>query len=132
MPIVVWGSTIVLKLVERFPGVVYFGAARAASGRRSKMIDSEPLLREWLQSAPVLAALELSRSIPLVLWIGFLQNHRQLESRIHARLAAFKLQRPWAAARSSPRSRRSLMANRSRKLVHEKWTRLEVKENSRC
>ena len=27
VPIVVWGSTLVLKLVDRYPGVVYFGAA---------------------------------------------------------------------------------------------------------
>ena len=92
VPIVVWGSTIVLKLVDRFPGVVYFGAA-VLLWTAVRMIDSEPLLREWLEGAPVLAALSYL-IIPLVLWIGFLQNHRQLESRIHARLAAFKLQAP--------------------------------------
>jgi YjbE family integral membrane protein len=97
VPIVVWGSTIVLKLVDRFPGVVYFGAA-VLLWTAVRMIDSEPLLREWLEGAPVLAALSYL-IIPLVLWIGFLQNHRQLESRIHARLAAFKLQAPLGDSR---------------------------------
>jgi len=92
VPIVVWGSTLVLKLVDRYPGVVYFGAA-VLLWTAVKMIDSEPLVRDWLQTAPVVAALSYL-IIPIVLWIGFVRNHRRLESRIHARLAAFKLQAP--------------------------------------
>lgn len=92
VPIVVWGSTLVLKLVDRYPGVVYFGAA-VLLWTAVKMIDSEPLVRDWLQTAPVVAALSYL-IIPIVLWIGFVRNHRQLESRIHARLTAFKLQAP--------------------------------------
>ena len=34
VPIVVWGSTLVLKLVERFPVIIYLGAARAGLHRR--------------------------------------------------------------------------------------------------
>ena len=42
---------------------------------------SEPLIRPWLDDAPLaLAALYLL--VPLVLWVGFVRNHRQLESRI--------------------------------------------------
>ncbi len=92
VPIVVWGSTLVLKLVDRYPGVVYFGAA-VLLWTAVKMIDSEPLVRDWLQTAPVVAALSYL-IIPIVLWIGFVRNHRRLESRIHARLAVFKLQAP--------------------------------------
>jgi len=43
VPVVVWGSTLVLKLVDRFPAITYFGAAVLAF-TAAKMIVSEPLL----------------------------------------------------------------------------------------
>jgi len=86
VPIVVWGSTVVLKVVDRFPGVVYLGAA-VLVWTAVKMITSEPLLGRWLEPAPGLAAL-LYLAIPLVLGAAFLKNHRRLESRIHARLSS--------------------------------------------
>jgi YjbE family integral membrane protein len=96
VPIVVWGSTVVLKVVERWPGVVYVGAG-VLVWTAAKMITGEPLLRAWLQPAPVLAwAVYLL--IPLVLWAGFVKNHRQLESRIHARLAELGARRPQSAS----------------------------------
>jgi len=47
IPIVVWGSTLILKLVERFPVVVYVGAG-ALLWTAAKMIVAEPLLRPLL------------------------------------------------------------------------------------
>jgi len=43
VPIVVWGSTLVLKLVERFPVITYLGAGVLAY-TAAHMIVSEPLL----------------------------------------------------------------------------------------
>jgi YjbE family integral membrane protein len=43
VPIVVWGSTLVLRLVERFPAIIYGGAAVLAY-TAGHMIVSEPLL----------------------------------------------------------------------------------------
>jgi YjbE family integral membrane protein len=43
VPIVVWGSTLVLKLVERFPIIIYVGAGVLAY-TAAHMIVSEPLL----------------------------------------------------------------------------------------
>jgi predicted tellurium resistance membrane protein TerC len=43
VPIVVWGSTLVLKLVERFPVITYVGAGVLAY-TAAHMIVSEPLL----------------------------------------------------------------------------------------
>jgi YjbE family integral membrane protein len=43
VPIVVWGSTLVLKLVDRFPLITYAGAGVLAF-TAAKMITSEPLL----------------------------------------------------------------------------------------
>ena len=92
VPIVVWGSTLVLKVVERYPGVVYVGAG-VLVWTAAKMITSEPLLKPWLQATPLLAGLAYL-AIPMVLWAAFVKNHRQLESRIRARLAEFAMRRP--------------------------------------
>ena len=47
VPIVVFGSTLVLKLVERFPIIIQLGAAVLAFTAAS-MINAEPLLARWL------------------------------------------------------------------------------------
>jgi predicted tellurium resistance membrane protein TerC len=44
IPIVVWFSGVVLKLVERYPAVVYFGAG-VLVWTAGKMILAEPLLK---------------------------------------------------------------------------------------
>ena len=43
IPIVVWGSGLILKLIERFPVIIYLGAAVLA-GTAVKMMLSEPLV----------------------------------------------------------------------------------------
>jgi predicted tellurium resistance membrane protein TerC len=45
VPIVVWGSTLVLKLVERFPAITYIGAGVLAY-TAAHMVIAEPLLDE--------------------------------------------------------------------------------------
>ena len=45
VPIVVWGSTLVLKLVERFPVIIYLGAGVLAY-TAAHMIVAEPLLKD--------------------------------------------------------------------------------------
>ncbi|CAN5591869.1 TerC family protein [soil metagenome] len=47
VPIVVGGSTLVLKLVERFPIIIYIGSGVLAF-TAAKMITSEQLLAPWL------------------------------------------------------------------------------------
>ena len=46
VPIVVFGSTMVLKLVDRFPAIIYIGAAVLAWTAAS-MITNEPVLSQW-------------------------------------------------------------------------------------
>ena len=46
VPIVVFGSTMVLKLVDRFPAIIYIGAAVLAWTAAS-MIVNEPVLSSW-------------------------------------------------------------------------------------
>jgi nucleotide-binding universal stress UspA family protein len=82
--------------VERYPGVVYFGAG-VLVWTAVKMINAEPLTKPWVAETPALAWL-MYLAIPLVLSAGFLRNHRHLESRIHARLTAFKAKLPQGAS----------------------------------
>jgi predicted tellurium resistance membrane protein TerC len=51
VPIVVWGSSIVLKLVDRFPSIMYIGAGVLAF-TAAKMIVSEPWLRDTFAAWP--------------------------------------------------------------------------------
>lgn len=50
VPIVVWGSTLFLKLIERLPAVLYIGAGVLAL-TAAKMITGEPLLASLFDSA---------------------------------------------------------------------------------
>ena len=57
IPIVIWGSTLVLHWVERFPAILWLGAA-VLGWTAAKMIASEPLIRPWLDAhTPVRTAL---------------------------------------------------------------------------
>ncbi len=47
VPIVVWGSTLILVWMERFPALIYIGAGVLA-WTSAKMITDEPLLKEFL------------------------------------------------------------------------------------
>ena len=52
VPIVVWGSAIVLKVVERVPSVVYLGAGVLVL-TAAKMMSSEPLLAPAFEAVPL-------------------------------------------------------------------------------
>jgi YjbE family integral membrane protein len=86
VPIVVWGSTVMLRWVERYPGIVYFGAGVLA-WTAAKMIIAEPYLKDAFAANGAAVALLYLALIAGVLWSGFVKNHRTLESRISARLA---------------------------------------------
>lgn len=51
VPLVVWGSTLILKLIDRFPLIVYIGAA-AIAWTAARMISSGPLLKPWFDARP--------------------------------------------------------------------------------
>lgn len=46
IPIVVWGSTIFIKVANKFPSIVYIGSGILAY-TAAKMITSEPFLKSW-------------------------------------------------------------------------------------
>ena len=51
VPIIVWGSQLVIKLVDRFPVIILLGGAVLA-WTAYKMIVAEPLLKDWLAANP--------------------------------------------------------------------------------
>jgi YjbE family integral membrane protein len=56
IPIVIWGSTLILKWVERFPVIIYLGAAVLA-WTSAKMMLGEPLIKDWLERNTFVAPL---------------------------------------------------------------------------
>jgi YjbE family integral membrane protein len=87
VPIMIWGSTLILRFVERYPGFVYFGAGVLAL-TAGKMMLQEPFVKEHMANE-ALGAIATVLLTAAVLWAGFARNHRRLESRITARLASF-------------------------------------------
>jgi YjbE family integral membrane protein len=78
IPIVIWGSTQILKLVERFPSVIYVGAAVLA-WTAAKMMISEPFSKEWLSTQnPVLEYVIQVVVVLGVLISGFIRSRRAL------------------------------------------------------
>ncbi|MGC5326744.1 TerC family protein [Brevibacillus sp. SYSU BS000544] len=53
VPIVVWGSTLILKWVERYPSIIYIGSAVLA-WTATKMIVDEPFLKGFFVENPLL------------------------------------------------------------------------------
>ena len=100
VPIVMWGSTLVLKVVERFPVVVYLGSGVLVWTAVTMMLN-EKLFHAWLvaQGVPVRMLYLL---VPLLLAAAFFNNHRKLESRIHARLKAMAGLKPQPVAPHHP------------------------------
>jgi YjbE family integral membrane protein len=88
IPIVIWGSTVIMKWIDRFPAFVYVGAGVLA-WTAVKMMTSEPLARDFLDEHRDVVPLLYLLIVTGVLWAGFVRNHRRLESRISAHLARY-------------------------------------------
>jgi len=93
IPIVVWGSTLILKVVDKYPAFVYIGAGVLA-WTAVKMMTAEPAVAEYFQAHRLIIPLSFLVVVGGVLWFGFAANHRKLESRISARVAQFSAQLP--------------------------------------
>jgi YjbE family integral membrane protein len=81
IPIVIWGSQIILKYVERYPGIIYIGGAVLA-WTAAKMITSEPLVKDYFAAYPALAGVVYITIIGGVLGGGFWANHAPARARV--------------------------------------------------
>jgi YjbE family integral membrane protein len=75
IPIVVWGSTLILHWIERFPALLYIGGAVLA-WTSAKMIADEPLYQDWLDARPGLKSLLFIAAVGGVLGLSWLRNRR--------------------------------------------------------
>lgn len=83
IPIVVWGSTLILKWVERFPIIIYAGAGVLA-WTAAKMMLGEPLVKDWVAPYAGYAWIAQIGLIGFVLGFGYLLNTRH---RMHQAVA---------------------------------------------
>jgi YjbE family integral membrane protein len=75
VPVVVWGSTLVLECIERLPGLLYAGGAVLA-WTAAQMIANEPFMGELLAAHPGSATLMHTAAIAGVLGSAWLRNRR--------------------------------------------------------
>lgn len=76
IPLVVWGSTLILKLIQRFPIIIYAGAA-AIAWTAGRMISHESLWRAWFDAhGSMKHVLEIGLML-LVCIGGYLRNRRR-------------------------------------------------------
>lgn len=77
IPIVVWGSTIVIRIIERFPIIIYFGAGILA-WTASKMIVHDAYVQPYLTN-PLPIVLFQALLIFIVVVIGFIMRLRNVK-----------------------------------------------------
>ena len=75
IPIVIWGSTLILKWVERFPAIIYVGAAVLA-WTAAKMVASEPLIQAYLVVHPATHWILYAAIIGGTIGYGYFRNRR--------------------------------------------------------
>ena len=81
IPIVIWGSQLILKYVERFPVIVYIGGAVLA-WTAAKMMISEPLVKAYVDQHAILGQLAYFVVIGGVLSAGFWINHARVRANV--------------------------------------------------
>jgi YjbE family integral membrane protein len=94
VPIVVWGSTLVLRWVERFPAIIWLGAG-VLGWTAVKMILTEPLLAPWLGQHPWV---RLLLQIAIVGGLVAVPLWRSLAPRQRASLVVPAIALPWILA----------------------------------
>jgi len=90
IPIVIWGSQLVLKYIERFPVIVYVGAGVLA-WTAVKMITHEPIVQGWIAQNAALTWIVYIGVIGAVLTSGFFKNHGKVRARVATRLVDFSI-----------------------------------------
>lgn len=81
IPIVIWGSQIILRFVERYPVIVYVGGGVLA-WTAAKMICSEPLVKNHLDASPALTWLVYVAVMGGVLIGGILANYARTRAAV--------------------------------------------------
>ncbi|OZM56350.1 hypothetical protein CIB95_13125 [Lottiidibacillus patelloidae] len=78
IPIVIWGSTLILKWIEKYPSIIYIGSGVLA-WTASKMIVDEPLVKNFFENNLAIKWIFTIVIVASVLLIGKTKNTRKLE-----------------------------------------------------
>lgn len=79
IPIVIWGSTIILKWVDRFPIIIYIGSGVLA-WTAAKMIVDETFLKQFFENQPIIKWVLTILIIVGVLLVGRIKRENQKNS----------------------------------------------------
>lgn len=83
IPIVIWGSTMILKWIERFPWIVYVGGAVLA-WTAAKMVCGEPFVNAWFEGIRLPEWPLYVMAIVGTLGLAWLQNRRRAPTPQHS------------------------------------------------
>jgi YjbE family integral membrane protein len=78
IPIIVWGSKLILMLFDRYPSIIYIGAAILAYTAGS-MITHEPMLQAFIKNETYLKWLVPIIAISTVLMVGYIKNTKIIQ-----------------------------------------------------
>jgi len=99
IPIVIFGSQLFLRFLERYPVIVYFGAGVLA-WTAVKMMSGEPMLLEYLALHPLIIWAGYLAVVGAVVGGGLFINHGKLRERVMAHV--IDLASPRAAPAPAP------------------------------
>lgn len=85
VPIMVWGSTFVLRIMERFPSALYIGAAVLAL-TAGKMIVDEPFVHAWMGGSGLLKWTVIVAFVAGLLAAGKLGSRVRPKKQAHTQL----------------------------------------------
>ncbi|UCZ51954.1 TerC family protein [Bacillus shivajii] len=74
VPIIIWGSKIILFLMKKFPFIIYIGSAILVY-TAAKMILHEQVIQEWIHSLGLSNGMFIYLLIAFILFIGWAINH---------------------------------------------------------
>ncbi|MBK0005739.1 MULTISPECIES: YjbE family putative metal transport protein [Priestia] len=82
IPIIIWGSSFIMKAMEKFPIIIYAGAAMLAWSA-GKMIVEDKIIGGFIPSTALHLAVQVILTIAVV-GIGYMKNKKMKKEQAHA------------------------------------------------
>ncbi|AJI24618.1 TerC family protein [Priestia megaterium] len=82
IPIIIWGSSFIMKAMEKFPIIIYAGAAMLAWSA-GKMIVEDKIIGGFVPSTALHLAIQVILTIAVV-GIGYMKNKKMKKEQAHA------------------------------------------------
>ena len=98
VPIMIGGSQLILKFIERYPSIVYIGGAILA-WTAATMISHEPLLKEFMAANPWVSTLLHIAIVGGVLGGGYLANVAEARNNVAQHVLQSSHDQDWSATK---------------------------------